>query len=97
MLSSAFSPEQEDFRVQLRKFAVAELAPQYIERDVVVEEWLPQLIAGDVVTFGNLGYSTEMPLQQRYRDVASYLIADGTPAVRKRIIATAMMGKVAAL
>src|SRR2546428_12531145 len=32
MLSFAFTPEQEDFRVQLRKFAVAELAPHYIER-----------------------------------------------------------------
>src|ERR1700752_4484381 len=32
MLSFAFRPEQEDFRVQLRRFAVAELAPHYIER-----------------------------------------------------------------
>src|SRR5260221_14080165 len=32
MPSFAFSPEQEEFRVQLRKFAVAELAPHYIER-----------------------------------------------------------------
>jgi cyclohexanecarboxyl-CoA dehydrogenase len=32
MLSFAFSPEQEDFRAQLRKFAVAELAPHYLER-----------------------------------------------------------------
>jgi len=32
MLSFAFGPEQEDFRVQLRRFAVAELAPYYIER-----------------------------------------------------------------
>src|SRR2546430_13090849 len=32
MLSFAFSAEQEDFRAQLRRFAVAELAPHYIER-----------------------------------------------------------------
>ena len=32
MLSFAFSPEQEDFRSQLRRFAVAELTPYYIER-----------------------------------------------------------------
>jgi len=38
-----------------------------------------------------------MPLQQRYRDVMSYLIADGTAGIQKRIIATSMMGKVAAL
>src|SRR5258708_24055597 len=32
MLSFAFSPEQEEFRVQVRKFAVAAPAPHYIER-----------------------------------------------------------------
>ena len=32
MLSFAFTPEQEDFRTQLRRFAVAELAPHYNER-----------------------------------------------------------------
>jgi alkylation response protein AidB-like acyl-CoA dehydrogenase len=92
MLSFAFGPEQEDFRVQLRRFAVAELAPYYIERAARSEfcwEAHRQL--------ASLGYSAEMPLQQRYRDVASYLIADGTAAIQRRIIATSMMGKAAAL
>jgi cyclohexanecarboxyl-CoA dehydrogenase len=67
-----------------------------------MSKWWPPLIAKDaietaLVTFGNLGYSTEMPHQQRYRDVASYLIADGTAGIQKRIIATTMLGKVAAL
>ena len=67
-----------------------------------MSKWWPPIAAKDaietaIVTFGNLGYSTEMPLQQRYRDVASYLIADGTAGIQKRIIATAMMGKAAAL
>jgi cyclohexanecarboxyl-CoA dehydrogenase len=35
---------------------------------------------------GNLGYSTEFPIQQRYRDVMAYLIADGTSEIQKRII-----------
>jgi cyclohexanecarboxyl-CoA dehydrogenase len=47
------------------------------------------------VPAGNLGYSAESPLQQRYRDVASYLVADGTAAIQKRIIATSLLGKVA--
>jgi cyclohexanecarboxyl-CoA dehydrogenase len=64
-------------------------------------KWWPPIVAKDaietaIVTLGNLGYSTESPLQQRYRDVASYLIADGTAGIQKRIIATALMGKVAA-
>ena len=64
-------------------------------------KWWPPQVAKDAietawVTHGNLGYSTELPLQQRYRDVASYLVADGTAAIQKRIIATHMLGRVAA-
>jgi cyclohexanecarboxyl-CoA dehydrogenase len=64
-------------------------------------KWWPPQVAKEAietawVTHGNLGYSTESPLQQRFRDVASYLVADGTAAIQKRIIATAMLGKVAA-
>lgn len=71
-------------------------------RFAAMAKWWPPILAKDaietaIVTFGNLGYSTEMPLQQRYRDVMSYLIADGTAGIQKRIIATSMMGKVAAL
>lgn len=66
-----------------------------------MSKWWPPQVAKDaietaLVTHGNLGYSTEMVLQQRYRDVASYLIADGTAGIQKRIIATALFGRVAA-
>jgi cyclohexanecarboxyl-CoA dehydrogenase len=65
-----------------------------------MSKWWPPQVARDaietcLVTFGNLGYSTEMPLQQRLRDVTGYLIGDGTAAIQKRIIATTMMGRVA--
>jgi cyclohexanecarboxyl-CoA dehydrogenase len=64
-------------------------------------KWWPPQVAKEAietawVTHGNLGYSAESPQQQRYRDVASYLVADGTAAIQKRIIATTMLGKVAA-
>jgi cyclohexanecarboxyl-CoA dehydrogenase len=64
-------------------------------------KWWPPVVAKDAietawVTHGNLGYSTDMPLQQRFRDVAGYLVADGTAGIQKRIIATTMMGPVAA-
>jgi cyclohexanecarboxyl-CoA dehydrogenase len=36
---------------------------------------------------GHLGYSTELPLQQRLRDVMAYLVADGTAEIQKRVIA----------
>ncbi|MHA6758272.1 acyl-CoA dehydrogenase family protein [Streptacidiphilus sp. PAMC 29251] len=65
-------------------------------------KWWPPQVAKEAietswVTHGNLGYSTELPLQQRYRDVASYLVADGTAAIQKRIIASRMFGPVATL
>jgi cyclohexanecarboxyl-CoA dehydrogenase len=64
-------------------------------------KWWPPLVAKDaieaaLVTFGNLGYSAELPHQQRMRDVMGYLIGDGTAGIQKRIIATTMMGRVAA-
>jgi cyclohexanecarboxyl-CoA dehydrogenase len=64
-------------------------------------KWWPPQIAKDAietawVTHGNIGYSAQSPLQQRYRDVASYLVADGTAAIQKRIIATSLLGRVAA-
>lgn len=46
-----------------------------------------------LITHGNLGYYAESPLQQRYHDVASYLIADGSGASHKRVIAAALLGK----
>lgn len=67
-----------------------------------MSKWWPPQVAKDaietsIVTHGNLGYSTELPLQQRYRDVTSYLIADGTAGIQKRIISTSMFGKAATL
>jgi cyclohexanecarboxyl-CoA dehydrogenase len=65
-----------------------------------MSKWWPPQVAKDaietaLVTFGNLGYSTEFPHQQRLRDVTGYLIGDGTAGIQKRIIATTMMGRVA--
>lgn len=64
-------------------------------------KWWPPQVAKDaieaaLIIHGNLGYSVELPLQQRLRDVMSYLIGDGTAAIQKRIIATNLIGKVAA-
>ncbi|MDV7354833.1 acyl-CoA dehydrogenase [Rhodococcus oxybenzonivorans] len=57
-----------------------------------MSKWWPPVVAKNAIEFamrvhGNLGYSTELPLQQRYRDVTAYLVADGTAEIQKRIIA----------
>lgn len=56
-----------------------------------MSKWWPPQVALDAIQsamkiHGNLGYSTEFPLQQRYRDVMAYLVADGTSEIQKRII-----------
>jgi cyclohexanecarboxyl-CoA dehydrogenase len=66
-----------------------------------MSKWWPPVVAKDTIetaikTFGHLGYSTELPLQQRFRDVMAYLVADGTAEIQKRIVATTLMGRAAA-
>ncbi|MGH2604615.1 MAG: acyl-CoA dehydrogenase family protein, partial [Dehalococcoidia bacterium] len=57
-----------------------------------MSKWWPPVVAKEAIeaamrVHGNLGYATEFPLQQRYRDVMAYLIADGTAEIQKQIIA----------
>jgi cyclohexanecarboxyl-CoA dehydrogenase len=57
-----------------------------------MSKWWPPVVAKDAIEtsmkiHGHLGYSTELPLQQRFRDVMAYLIADGTAEIQKRVIA----------
>ncbi|HZZ46920.1 MAG TPA: acyl-CoA dehydrogenase family protein [Pseudonocardia sp.] len=63
-----------------------------------MSKWWPPQIALEAIQsamkiHGNLGYSTELPLQQRYRDVMAYLIADGTAEIQKRIISRHVLAR----
>jgi cyclohexanecarboxyl-CoA dehydrogenase len=56
-----------------------------------MSKWWGPVVAKDAIEMamrihGNLGYSAEFPLQQRFRDVMAYLVADGTSEIQKRII-----------
>jgi cyclohexanecarboxyl-CoA dehydrogenase len=64
-----------------------------------MSKWWPPLVAKDAIEgamriHGNLGYSAEFPLQQRFRDVMAYLVADGTSEIQKRIIASDLFRRV---
>ncbi|MBV7707108.1 acyl-CoA dehydrogenase [Nocardia nova] len=57
-----------------------------------MSKWWPPIVAKNAIEaamriHGNLGYSVEFPLQQRFRDVMAYLVADGTAEIQKKIIA----------
>lgn len=65
-----------------------------------MSKWWPPMVAKDAIEVamrihGNLGYATEFPLQQRYRDVMAYLVADGTAEIQKQIIAKELLARVA--
>jgi cyclohexanecarboxyl-CoA dehydrogenase len=64
-----------------------------------MSKWWPPIIAKNAIEaamriHGNLGYATEFPLQQRYRDVMAYLIADGTAEIQKQIIARDLLQRI---
>jgi cyclohexanecarboxyl-CoA dehydrogenase len=63
-----------------------------------MSKWWPPTIAKDAIEaamriHGNLGYATELPLQQRFRDVMAYLVADGTAEIQKRVIAKEILSR----
>jgi cyclohexanecarboxyl-CoA dehydrogenase len=46
-----------------------------------------------MVLHGHYGYTQDFPVEQRLRDVAGQLIADGTPQIQKMIIARNLFGR----
>lgn len=63
-----------------------------------MSKWWPPTVAKNAIEaamriHGNLGYATEFPLQQRFRDVMAYLVADGTAEIQKKVIARDILGR----
>jgi cyclohexanecarboxyl-CoA dehydrogenase len=63
-----------------------------------MSKWWAPIVAKDAIEYamrvhGNLGYSAEMPLQQRFRDVIAYLVADGTAEIQKGIISKEILSR----
>ena len=61
-------------------------------------KWYGPLHAGQAIRdclllHGNFGYSSELPFEQRLRDVLSVEIADGTAQIQKIIIARELFGR----
>lgn len=66
-----------------------------------MSKWWPPVVAKDAIEgsmriHGNLGYSAEFPLQQRFRDVMAYLVADGTSEIQKQIVARDVLRRLGA-
>ena len=65
----------------------------------MVKWWAPELafdiIHQCLITHGHYGYSTDLPHQQRLRDVLGLQIGDGTAQIQKMIVAREKIGRVA--
>ncbi|MCB1739455.1 MAG: acyl-CoA dehydrogenase family protein [Gammaproteobacteria bacterium] len=63
-------------------------------------KWWPPKIAFEAIhqcllTHGHMGYSKDLPFQQRMRDVLGLHIGDGTRQIQKMVITRAMVGSAA--
>ena len=61
-------------------------------------KWIGPLTASRAIhdcllTFGNYGYASEFPHEQRLRDALAVEIADGTAQVQKIIISRELFGR----
>jgi cyclohexanecarboxyl-CoA dehydrogenase len=59
----------------------------------MVPEMCVRTIQDCMVLHGHYGYTQDFPVEQRLRDVAGQLIADGTPQIQKLIIARSLFGR----
>jgi cyclohexanecarboxyl-CoA dehydrogenase len=59
--------------------------------------FIPEICMGAIqdclVLHGHYGYTQDFAVEQRLRDVAGQLIADGTPQIQKLIIARHLFGR----
>lgn len=68
-------------------------------REAAMAKWWAPKLAGDIVhqcllIHGHGGYSTELPFEQRLRDVFGMQIGDGTAQIMKLIIAREQVGRI---
>ena len=52
-----------------------------------------KIIRDALILHGHIGYGTQLPLEQRYRDIIGYEIAEATPQVLKMTISEEIFGK----
>jgi cyclohexanecarboxyl-CoA dehydrogenase len=59
--------------------------------------WIPEICCDIarkcLLIHGHYGYTEDLPLEQRVRDILGWQIGDGTPEPSKLMIARSMLGK----
>lgn len=67
-------------------------------KEAAMAKWMGPKVSAEaihacMILHGHYGYSMEVPLEQRWRDVVGFEIGDGTPEVMKGIVAREAFGK----
>lgn len=67
-------------------------------KEAAMAKWLGPKVAAEaihacIILHGHYGYSMDLPLEQRWRDVIGLEIGDGTPEVMKGVIAREAFGR----
>lgn len=85
---------------RLLSFKVLWLADQGLRRSregAMCKWWVPEIcfeiVRKCLTMHGHYGYSTDLPFEQRLRDILGWQIGDGTAEVAKLLVARHMMGK----
>jgi cyclohexanecarboxyl-CoA dehydrogenase len=63
----------------------------------MVKWWVPGVAAETIhqclLLHGHTGYTRDLPIEQRLRDVIGWEIGDGTPQIQKLILARRLIGR----
>jgi len=80
-----------------RALWLADRGQPYTKESAMVKWWAPRLAVETIhqclLLHGHYGYTDELPLEQRLRDVIGLEIGDGTAEVMKIVVARELMGR----
>jgi cyclohexanecarboxyl-CoA dehydrogenase len=81
----------------LKALWLKDVGGDYVTHAAMVKSWIPRLCADIIhdliLIFGHYGYSDEVNLQQRLRDVIAFEIADGTAAIQNLHLVKQWLGR----
>ena len=80
-----------------RALWLADRGQPYTKESAMLKWWVPRLAVETIhqclLLHGHYGYTDELPLEQRLRDVVGLEIGDGTANVMKIVVARELMGR----
>jgi cyclohexanecarboxyl-CoA dehydrogenase len=80
-----------------RALWLADRGQPYTKEAAMVKSWVPRLAVDTIhqclLLHGHYGYTDELPLEQRMRDVMGLEIGDGAAAIMKIVVARELMGR----